>query len=188
MAVSRLRSVNGKHAPAASLAMRLERTRGCAGWPFLASVVSTASTRPLYGRGAGSIPAGGSFRTPVAQWTERCPATAAVAGSTPAGRVTSGRSSVGRAPGFHPGEARSRRVVRSFEGPWCNRKHGELQPRWSGFEPWRACLRRGPERLGYLRASLRKEALAVRIRIADRTSRPRRASLLRAGTVPVIDS
>src|SRR3954462_2808876 len=27
----------------------------------LASVVSTASTRPLYGRGAGSTPAGGSF-------------------------------------------------------------------------------------------------------------------------------
>jgi hypothetical protein len=32
-----------------------------------ASVVSTASTRPLYGRGAGSTPAGGSL-TPVAQW------------------------------------------------------------------------------------------------------------------------
>jgi hypothetical protein len=30
----------------------------------LASVVSTASTRPLYGRGAGSTPAGGSSRRP----------------------------------------------------------------------------------------------------------------------------
>jgi hypothetical protein len=30
----------------------------------IASVVSTASTRPLYGRGAGSTPAGGSFRRP----------------------------------------------------------------------------------------------------------------------------
>ena len=29
-----------------------------------ASVVSTASTRPLYGRGAGSTPAGGSFTRP----------------------------------------------------------------------------------------------------------------------------
>src|SRR3954447_26836501 len=29
--------------------------------PLHASVVSTASTRPLYGRGAGSIPAGGSL-------------------------------------------------------------------------------------------------------------------------------
>ena len=51
--------------------------------------------------------------TPVAQWTERCSATAEAAGSTPAGRSTRGRSSAGRAPGRHPGEARSIRVVRS---------------------------------------------------------------------------
>ena len=51
--------------------------------------------------------------TPVAQWTERCSATAEAAGSTPAGRATRGRSSAGRAPGRHPGEARSIRVVRS---------------------------------------------------------------------------
>ena len=51
--------------------------------------------------------------TPVAQWTERCSATAEAAGSTPAGRTTRGRSSDGRAPGRHPGEARSIRVVRS---------------------------------------------------------------------------
>jgi hypothetical protein len=61
--------------------------------PSLASVVSTASTRPLYGRGAGSTPAGGSF--------------------------LGGRSSDGRAPGRHSGEARSIRVVRST-GLWCN--------------------------------------------------------------------
>jgi hypothetical protein len=67
----------------------------------LASVVSTASTRPLYGRGAGSTPAGG-FRTPVAQWTERCPATAEAAGSTPAGRTTSRTQLRGRAMGAIP--------------------------------------------------------------------------------------
>jgi hypothetical protein len=38
----------------------------------------------------------------------------------------------------HSGEARSIRVVR-FVGPWCKRQHGELQPRRSGFESWRAC-------------------------------------------------
>ena len=53
--------------------------------PSHASVVSTASTRPLYGRGAGSTPAGGSSR---------------------------GRSSDGRAPERHSGEARSIRAVR----------------------------------------------------------------------------
>ena len=80
--------------------------------PF-ASVVSTASTRPLYGRGVGSTPAGGSCR----------------------------RSSEGRAPERHSGEARSSRAV-CFVGPWCRRQHGELQPRRSGFEPWRACCAR----------------------------------------------
>jgi hypothetical protein len=59
------------------------------------------------------------LRTPVAQRRERCPATAEVAGSSPAGRTTRGRSSEGRAPGRHLGEARSIRVVR-FTGPWCN--------------------------------------------------------------------
>ncbi len=79
------------------------------------------------------------FPTPVAQRTERCPATAEAAGSTPAGRITRGRSSDGRAPERHSGEARSIRVVRFLEGLWCKRQHGELQPRWSGFDPWRAC-------------------------------------------------
>ena len=77
-------------------------------------------------------------RTPVAQRTELRPATTEVAGSNPAGRTRCGRSSAGRAPERHSGEARSIRAVR-FEGPWCNRKHGELQPRWSGFESWRVC-------------------------------------------------
>jgi hypothetical protein len=52
------------------------------------------------------------LQTPVAQRRERCPATAEAAGSTPAGRTTRGRSSDGRAPGRHPGETRSIRVVR----------------------------------------------------------------------------
>ena len=66
-----------------------------------------------------------------------------------------GRSSDGRAPGFHPGEARSTRVVRFYsEACGVTAQHRELQPRWSGFESWRACSfsfndRRGPERLGY---------------------------------------
>lgn len=59
------------------------------------------------------------LHTPVAQRRERCPATAEAAGSGPAGRTTRGRSSEGRAPGRHLGEARSIRVVR-FTGPWCN--------------------------------------------------------------------
>jgi hypothetical protein len=52
------------------------------------------------------------LQTPVAQRTECCPATAAVAGSTPAGRTPRGRSSAGRAPERHSGEARSIRAVR----------------------------------------------------------------------------
>ena len=49
-----------------------------------------------------------------------------------------GRSSDGRAPERHSGEARSIRVVR-FTGLWCKREHDELQPRRSGFETWQAC-------------------------------------------------
>ena len=94
---------------------------------LFASVVSTASTRPLYGRGVGSNPAGGSSSyADVAQSEEH-------RGATPGRPVRSGSS--------------------ALEGLWCKRQHGELQPRWSGFDPWRACFthdRRGPERLGYL--------------------------------------
>jgi hypothetical protein len=59
----------------------------------------------------------------------------------------------------------------ALEGPWCKREHGELQPRWSGFDPWRACFedRRGPERSGYL-------GIAVRLRTRSARARPRRMS------------
>jgi hypothetical protein len=53
-------------------------------------------------------------------------------------RLLRGRSSAGRARERHFREARSIRVVR-FTGLWCKRQHGELQPRRSGFESWRAC-------------------------------------------------
>jgi hypothetical protein len=56
-----------------------------------------------------------------------------------------GRSSVGRAPERHSGEARSTRVVR-FANPWCKWEHSELQPRGSGFESWRVCLDRDRDR------------------------------------------
>jgi hypothetical protein len=91
-------------------------------------------------------------------------------------RLLRGRSSEGRAPERHSEEARSIRVVRSI-GPWCKRQHGELQPRRSGFEAWRACCatdRRGPKRLGYLvraAAHVRRCGSSPR---PDRTSRPRR--------------
>ena len=56
--------------------------------PPHASVVSTASTRPLYGRGAGSTPAGGSVvGRPKLRGPEHCPAKAEDAGSSPAGRA-----------------------------------------------------------------------------------------------------
>jgi hypothetical protein len=80
---------------------------------IFASVVSTASTRPLYGRGVGSNPSGGSCScADVAQTEEH-------RGATPGRPVRSGSS--------------------ALEGLWCKRKHGELQPRWSGFDPWQAC-------------------------------------------------
>jgi hypothetical protein len=79
-----------------------------------ASVVSTASTRPLYGRGVGSTPAGGSLSNARSSVDlEHCLATAEVAGSNPAGRTSGGRSSDGKAPERHSGEARSIRAVRS---------------------------------------------------------------------------
>ena len=86
-----------------------------------ASVVSTASTRPLYGRGAGSTPAGGSSRPRAA------PPTAGGAGlrrslvpGTRGRNSSCGRSSTGRAPGRHPEVARSIRAVRFLVGLWCN--------------------------------------------------------------------
>ena len=73
------------------------------------------------------------------------------------------------------------RPVRSgssaLEGLWCKRKHGELQPRWSGFDPWQACFfidRRGPERLGYLGKAASTAAVQIRDPTAhhDRDVRP----------------
>ena len=138
--------------------------------------MSTASTRPLYGRGAGSTPAGGS-RTLVAQWTRAPPCEGGGRWFESSRVYVRGRSSDGKAPGRQPGEARSTRVVRSHEGPWCNGKHGELQPRWSGFDSWGACCssRRGPERLGYLVRAC--ASVPLRFDTApDRTPRPRRHS------------
>ena len=122
-----------------SLAPRRRRFDSCRLHPCLRSV--NGSTRPLYGRGAGSIPAGGFSRLDARSSVE----STALIRQRPLVRLqpgaSRGRSSVGRASGRHPGEARSIRVVRSL-GPWCNREHGELQPRWSGFESWRACSSR----------------------------------------------
>jgi hypothetical protein len=84
------------------------------------------STRPLYGRGAGSIPAGGFLAslTGVAcaprQETESLDARSSVESTAlirqarwfDSSRAHCGRSSDGRATGRHPEEARSIRVVR----------------------------------------------------------------------------
>ena len=138
-----------------------------------ASVVSTASTRPLYGRGAGSTPAGGSFRTPVAQRNERCPATAEDAGSIPAGRI--------HADVAHPEEHRvasPERPVRdgssALEDSWCNGSTPSSNLGGPGSIPGESAARprRGPERVGYL-MERRAQALAVRRRGPDRTPRPR---------------
>jgi hypothetical protein len=78
------------------------------------------STRPLYGRGAGSTPAGGSSihtRTPVAQRSERCRAKAEGRWFESSRAYARGCSSSGRAPERHFGEARSSRVVRSHSPP-----------------------------------------------------------------------
>jgi len=129
-------------------------------------------------------------RTPVAQWTERCPATAAVAGSTPAGRATSrGRSSVGRAPGFHPGETRSIRVVRSRIGLWCNSSMASSNLADPGANPGGPVLnlvRRGPERLGYLWSGRPRPCGSIpRIR-PHSTTATHKYTLPWAGAVPVI--
>ena len=187
--ISRLRSVSGKHAPV---------------------------VRP---RVLVSNPAGGSSPTPVAQWTERCPATAAAAGSTPAGRTRSssrGRSSDGRAPGFHPGEARSTRVVRSLkargvtkrawraltssvrvqilagllsEGRWCNSSTASSNLAGPGANPGRPVLhlvRRGPERLGNLWAERPRPCGSIPRIRPHPTTATALLLLLRAGAAPVI--
>ena len=129
------------------------------------------------------------LRTPTARWIEHCLARAEDAGSTPAGRTHADVAQTAKAPGRQPGEARSTRVVRSHEGPWCNGKHSELQPRWSGFDSWGGLLE-APSRAGAARLSGRERArtrVPLRFDSApDRTPRPRHTSA--AGrTVPVID-
>ncbi len=116
------------------------------------------------------------------------------AGSTPAGRIARGRCFNGRAPGRQLGGARSIRAVRFavFAGLWCNGEHRELQPRWSGFESWWACLSPCTTvagRSGSVISRQKAPGPAVRIRIPtashDRDETP---LLLRAETGPVIDS
>jgi hypothetical protein len=136
-----------------------------------ASVVSTASTRPLYGRGAGSTPAGGSVashRTPVAQRNEHCPATAEDAGSIPAGRI---HADVAQREEHRV--ASPERPVRdgssALEDSWCNGSTPSSNLGGPGSIPGEsAARRRGPERLGYL-MERGAQALAVRHRGPDRT-------------------
>jgi hypothetical protein len=125
----------------------------------------------LYGRGAGSTPAGGSF-TNARSSAERA-------------LLCDGRGRwFDSSRAYHFADVAQReerrasnpeRPVRfgssALEGPWCKREHGELQPRWSGFDPWRACFedRRGPKRSGYL-------GIAVRLRTRSARARPRRMS------------
>jgi hypothetical protein len=177
-----LRSVNGKHAP------------------FVRPRCGFDSCRRL-------------LHTPVAQRTERCPATAEAAGcraekepsASPRraarnkigrrrcsriqpGVPLGGRSSDGRAPGRHSGEARSIRVVR-FTGPWCNGSTTNSNLVGPGSRPGGPAATRS-SRAGAARLSMGRAALrAVRF---DSASRPHFTTatylLLRAGTVPVIDS
>jgi hypothetical protein len=103
----------------------------------------------------------------AARAPQHCSARIQTLSDAPRNREACGRSSDGRAPGRHPEEARSIRVVRS-RGPWCNRKHRELQPRGSGFESWRTC-RRGPERLGYLVRAVATSGRCGSTPLPDRT-------------------
>jgi hypothetical protein len=189
------------------------------------------STRPLYGRGAGSNPAGGSHARSSVE--EHCSDTAealvrfqpgvlaslagdgsrpAKPGSAVASRRYAPSSERAVWPNTVPlayGHTATRQETETLAdvaqkeehraanpatpvrprssalGPWCNRKHRELQPRWSGFESWRTC-RRGPERLGYLvRAAARRP---LRFDSASRSHTTTATNLLlRAGSVPVID-
>jgi hypothetical protein len=159
-----------------------------------ASVVSTASTRPLYGRGAGSTPAGGSsFRTAVAQRRERWSAMPEAAGSTPAGRASRGRSAVGRAPG-----SASRRGPFDSGRPLVSEARGVRGAWRAPTSPVRVRILAGlPPTDGLSRAEAarlpgasgaERSARAVRNRyptaLHDRDS----SRLLRAGDVAVIDS
>jgi hypothetical protein len=107
-------------------------------------------------------------------------------------RLLRGRSSAGRARDCHSREARSIRVVR-FVGLWCNRQHGELQPRRSGFESWRACCTIVAGRSGSV-ISWAREAVRPAVRLRAPTALHDRdvsrssstTSRLRAGSGTVI--
>ena len=117
-----------------------------------ASVVSTASTRPLYGRGAGSIPAGGSLHARSSADRAR-PATAEVAGSSPAGRI-SPCADVAQTEEHR--SATPERPVRS--GSSASKARGVTEARRAPTSQVRVRIlagllpidRRGPKRSGYL--------------------------------------
>jgi hypothetical protein len=126
---------------------------------------------------------------PVAQWTELRPATAEVAGSSPAGRIAStrGRSSAGRASERHSEEARSIRAVR-FTGPWCNGSTPSSNLDGPGSNPGGLAdpqARRGPERLGYLLAEAVKACGSTPHIRSHTTTATTRSAAGRHG--PVID-
>lgn len=106
---SRLRSVNGKHAPFVRPRCGFDSCRR------LSANARSSAERALLcdGRGRWFDSSRAYQFADVAQTEEHRSA-------TPARPVRSGSS--------------------ALEGAWCNGKHGELQPRWSGFDPWRACF------------------------------------------------
>ena len=81
--------------------------------PGLRSV--NGSTRPLYGRGAGSTPAGGLLNARSSVESTALIRQRALVRLQPG--ASRGRSSVGRAPGRHPVEACSNQVVRFSRFP-----------------------------------------------------------------------
>src|SRR6476659_798965 len=93
----------------------------------------------------------------------------------------------GRAPGRHPGEARSSRAVRFFVSPWCNGRTASSNLAGPGSTPGGFAFneRRGPERLGYL---VRAFGPAVRIRLRPAFHDRDVTLLLRAEADPVIPS
>jgi hypothetical protein len=60
----------------------------------------------------------------------------------------------------------------ALEGPWCKREHGELQPRWSGFDPLAGLLEQDSSRAEAVRLSGRSGSTPQRTAPA----RPRRLS------------
>jgi hypothetical protein len=158
--IVRLRSVSGKHAPIVRPSVLV------------------------------SNPAGGFSPTPVAQWTERCPATAAAAGSTQPGvlPLPRGCSSDARAPGFHPGEARSIRVVRSLKARGVTqRARRALTSSGPRCESWPACSSCRSSRAEASSVIYGKNGLgrAVRFRASDCTPRPRRHPSCCGPSLPV---